>query len=200
MTKTLNNRPLAQVLEFQEKFKQPILKEGEKPTQERINLRIRLLREELAELKEAIEERDIYHTAKELADLYYVYWGAVIEFGYARLAEESDLCYHYLYSSEYDIEIFKVTLSQIHIHINFLESAFKHGFNDDFHLDQLRDSIDLICCELGLEKHIHTIFNEVHRSNMSKLDDNGNPIFREDGKILKSANYSPANIQSVVEL
>lgn len=36
---------------------------------------------------------------------------------------------------------------------------------------------------------------EVHRSNMSKLDDNGNPIFREDGKILKGPHYSPPNLE-----
>ena len=32
---------------------------------------------------------------------------------------------------------------------------------------------------------IDEIFNEVHASNMSKLDEDGNPIYREDGKILK---------------
>lgn len=32
-------------------------------------------------------------------------------------------------------------------------------------------------------------FEEVHNSNMSKLDENGNPIYREDGKIMKGPNY-----------
>jgi|SRR6056297_2056375 len=41
-------------------------------------------------------------------------------------------------------------------------------------------------------------FEEVHRSNMSKLDDNGQPILREDGKILKGPNYAPADMSKVV--
>ena len=38
----------------------------------------------------------------------------------------------------------------------------------------------------------------VHQSNMSKLDDNGNPILREDGKILKGPNYKPPNLEDLV--
>lgn len=38
------------------------------------------------------------------------------------------------------------------------------------------------------------VFAEVHRSNMSKLGDDGKPIFREDGKVLKGPNYSPADL------
>src|SRR5450432_2364870 len=41
----------------------------------------------------------------------------------------------------------------------------------------------------GLQYKIEEIFDEIHRSNMSKLDDNGKPIYREDGKIMKSKNY-----------
>ena len=43
------------------------------------------------------------------------------------------------------------------------------------------------------------VFEEVHRSNMSKLDEKGNPIFRVDGKILKGKNYSPPDILKVLE-
>lgn len=42
-------------------------------------------------------------------------------------------------------------------------------------------------------------FEEVHRSNMSKLDDDGKPIRREDGKILKGPNYAPPSMQKVVD-
>lgn len=41
-------------------------------------------------------------------------------------------------------------------------------------------------------------FNEVHASNMSKLDENGQPIFREDGKVLKGANYFKPDLFSVL--
>ena len=42
-------------------------------------------------------------------------------------------------------------------------------------------------------------FEEVHRSNMSKLDENGKSIFREDGKILKGKNYFRPNLKQFVE-
>lgn len=41
-------------------------------------------------------------------------------------------------------------------------------------------------------------FDVVHNSNMSKLDENGEPIFREDGKILKSDRYVPADLSGVL--
>ena len=40
--------------------------------------------------------------------------------------------------------------------------------------------------------------DRVHKSNMSKLDDNGQPIFREDGKVLKSDNYQPPALTDLV--
>jgi predicted HAD superfamily Cof-like phosphohydrolase len=43
------------------------------------------------------------------------------------------------------------------------------------------------------------VFEEVHRSNMSKLGKDGKPIYREDGKVLKSDLYVPANIQQFFE-
>ena len=44
---------------------------------------------------------------------------------------------------------------------------------------------------------MQVIFNRVHQSNMSKLDENGKPIFREDGKILKSNRYKEADLRGV---
>ncbi len=51
----------------------------------------------------------------------------------------------------------------------------------------------------GLHHKIDEVFDEIHRSNMSKLDENGEPIFREDGKILKSNLYFKPNIKGVLE-
>lgn len=45
----------------------------------------------------------------------------------------------------------------------------------------------------------NALFDEVHRSNMSKLGEDGNPIYREDGKVIKGPNYSEPDIKSVVE-
>ena len=49
-------------------------------------------------------------------------------------------------------------------------------------------------CKHGLQHRIADIFDEIHRSNMSKLDADGNPIYREDGKVMKSENYFKPNI------
>lgn len=51
----------------------------------------------------------------------------------------------------------------------------------------------------GLQHKIEEVYDEIHRSNMSKLDENGKPIFREDGKILKSNLYFKPNIAKVLE-
>lgn len=48
--------------------------------------------------------------------------------------------------------------------------------------------------EFGMEDVFDKVFSEVHRSNMSKLGDDGKPVKREDGKVLKGPNYSPVNL------
>ena len=50
----------------------------------------------------------------------------------------------------------------------------------------------------GLEHKIEEVYDEIHRSNMSKLDENGNPIYREDGKILKSNLYFRPDIKKIL--
>ncbi len=50
----------------------------------------------------------------------------------------------------------------------------------------------------GLQHKIDEVFQEIHRSNMSKLDAEGRPIFREDGKILKSPLYFKPNISKIL--
>lgn len=51
----------------------------------------------------------------------------------------------------------------------------------------------------GLQYKIEEVFDEIHRSNMSKLDDQGKPIYREDGKIMKSNNYFLPDISKILE-
>ena len=43
-----------------------------------------------------------------------------------------------------------------------------------------------------------TAFNRVHKSNMSKLDKEGNPLYREDGKVVKSDCYEPPKLMDLV--
>lgn len=51
----------------------------------------------------------------------------------------------------------------------------------------------------GLQHKIEDVFDEIQRSNMSKLDENGQPIYREDGKVLKGENYFKPNIKAMLE-
>ena len=39
--------------------------------------------------------------------------------------------------------------------------------------------------------------DRVHKSNMSKLGEDGNPIYREDGKVLKGPNYKPPTLEDL---
>ena len=52
--------------------------------------------------------------------------------------------------------------------------------------------------EWGLADKLPELFDEVHRSNMSKLDADGNPVYREDGKIIKGENYTPPHLKDIV--
>lgn len=46
---------------------------------------------------------------------------------------------------------------------------------------------------------IDEVYAEVHRSNMSKLGEDGLPIYRADGKVLKGPNYSPPDIEAILK-
>ena len=67
--------------------------------------------------------------------------------------------------------------------------------------DALGDMMYILCGTIlshGLQNKIEEIFEEIQRSNMSKLDENGKPIYREDGKILKSKKYFKPNISKIL--
>ena len=117
------------VMDFMNNFKQEVKYNPEFPDEKVQKLRISLIEEELEELKEAIENKDIIEVADALTDILYVTYGAGAAFG-----------------------------------------------------------IDLDKC-----------FEEVHNSNMSKLDRDGRPIYREDGKILKGPDYFEPNLEKIVE-
>jgi predicted HAD superfamily Cof-like phosphohydrolase len=93
------------------------------------NLRYELIREELDELREALNNKDLLEVADALTDILYVAYGAGHAFG-----------------------------------------------------------IDLDSC-----------FEEVQRSNMSKLDKNGKPIYNENGKVMKGPNYFKPNLNKFVK-
>ena len=68
--------------------------------------------------------------------------------------------------------------------------------------DALGDMLYILCGTIlkhGLQDKIANVFVEIQRSNMSKLDKNGKPIYREDGKVMKSELYFKPDIKSILE-
>ena len=67
--------------------------------------------------------------------------------------------------------------------------------------DALGDMLYILCgtiIEHGMQHKIEEVFNEIQKSNMSKLGADGKPIFREDGKVLKGPNYFKPDIKSIL--
>jgi predicted HAD superfamily Cof-like phosphohydrolase len=68
--------------------------------------------------------------------------------------------------------------------------------------DALGDMLYILCgtiLEHGMQHKIEEVFNEIQRSNMSKLGANGKPIYREDGKVMKGPNYFKPNISEIID-
>ncbi len=67
--------------------------------------------------------------------------------------------------------------------------------------DALGDMLYILCgtiLEHGMQYKIEEVFNEIQRSNMSKLGADGKPIYREDGKVMKGPSYFKPNIASIL--
>lgn len=114
---------------FMETFGQEVRSKASFPDQKIQNLRYDLIKEELEELKDALNQKNLKEVADALTDILYVTYGAGHAFG-----------------------------------------------------------IDLDKC-----------FAEVQNSNMSKLDENGKPIYNENGKVMKGPNYFKPNLQKFIE-
>ena len=116
------------VKKFMKTFGQEVKEKAEFPTDKITSLRCDLIQEELDELKEAIDNKDIKEVADALTDILYVTYGAGHAFG------------------------------------------------------------------INLDK----CFAEVQNSNMSKLGDDGKPIYNEKGKVLKGPNYFKPDLKKFV--
>ncbi len=118
----------SKVKDFMQNFGQDVLTKPKFPDKKIVKLRLDLIKEELNELEEAINNNDLLEVADALTDILYVTYGAGHAFG-----------------------------------------------------------IDLDGC-----------FDEVQKSNMSKLDENGKPIYNDNGKVLKGPNYFQPNLKKFV--
>jgi predicted HAD superfamily Cof-like phosphohydrolase len=116
------------VKKFMQTFGQEIRKKADFPDEKIVLLRYDLIREELSELKEAIDQRDIKEVADALTDILYVTYGAGHAFG------------------------------------------------------------------INLDK----CFQEVQNSNMSKIGDDGKPIYNDKGKVMKGPNYFKPDLSKFV--
>ena len=116
------------VKKFMETFGQEVKEKASFPNKKITSLRYDLIKEELLELKEALEKKDIKEVADALTDILYVTYGAGHAFG------------------------------------------------------------------INLDK----CFEEVQNSNMSKLGDDGKPIYSEKGKVLKGPNYFKPNLSNLL--
>jgi predicted HAD superfamily Cof-like phosphohydrolase len=68
--------------------------------------------------------------------------------------------------------------------------------------DALGDMLYILCgtiIEHGLQHKIEAVFDEIQRSNMSKLGEDGKPIYREDGKVMKGPNYFKPNFEKILK-
>ena len=115
--------------EFMKTFGQEVKNEPSFSTNKINELRVSLIQEELDELKEAMQNKDLLEVADALTDLLYVTYGAGHAFG------------------------------------------------------------------INLDK----CFDEVQNSNMSKLDENGKPIYNEFGKVMKGPNYFKPNLKKFIK-
>lgn len=81
-------------------------------------------------------------------------------------------------------------------------------------LDEMKNAVDIFeisdaiidqmyllfgyAIDLGIDDKLEAMFDEVHASNMSKLDRFNKPIYREDGKVMKGENYFAPNIKKII--
>ncbi len=81
-------------------------------------------------------------------------------------------------------------------------SEFHQAFHFESSENQLKELADLVyvCYQFAanLEWDLDEALKRVHKSNMSKLDEYGNPIYRADGKVLKGPNYKPPTLTDLV--
>jgi len=88
------------------------------------------------------------------------------------------------------------------IAIAMAESHFKTGISHKTKVRLLKELADVQYVISGLAETLdlplEVAFNRVHMSNMSKLGDDGKPVYRKDGKVLKGLNYVPPNLEDLI--
>jgi predicted HAD superfamily Cof-like phosphohydrolase len=167
-------------------------------------LRLNLFLEEFREFTKATYENDKIEQLDGAIDQLYILFGSVHYHGLGTVF--NDFVQGEAFNANTPVTEHIVNIDNIlesftktYIYGNFTYSSLLL-----FHVELCGSVLSLIM-KLELEgafkqNSFATAFLEVHNSNMSKLDDNGNPIFRGDGKVLKSSNYFKPNLKQFINL
>lgn len=211
--------PYTLVHEFHTTYGQPIRTTPVFDVPERV-LRSQLILEEASEYWEANKANDLIEMADALADLVYVVYGAAITHG---VDLDSSFGGHGFSPAEVLKVVHTTRLkqkvrpaptlavmqrAQIASGINKAAIAYSRyvvetGVNDG-DPDQIRALLTTLVssayfASFSLGINLDAVLEEVQRSNMSKLGEDGKPVYREDGKVLKGPNFFQPNITSVLE-
>jgi predicted HAD superfamily Cof-like phosphohydrolase len=150
---------LNQVSEFHKTFNAPVLETPQIPSEQRCELRVSLLQEELDELSQAIKDGDLVEIADALCDLQYVLSGAVLEFG--------------------------------------LGDRFVELFNE-----VQRSNMSKACDSEREAEETLSYYRHKDGTEGYYKENNGKWLVyrKSDDKVLKSINYSPANIKGLLDV
>jgi len=106
----------------------------------------------------------------------------------------------YEHGSEYDV----MKMGLIQEEFDEVRTAFMYEDPLDSTSSEalLKELVDLLYVTYGYANYrgwnIDVALNRVHKSNMSKLGEDGKPIYREDGKVLKGPNYKAPDLKDLV--
>lgn len=184
---------LEQVKEFHEAFGHPVAPQVGSVDRKTFELRIRLIEEELNETIRDFHAGDLVKTVDGLADLTVVINGSILVFGGYAIASEIKT-YRPDFSGLYIPNVQEMTefFSTIFDYIRKTERYYIRGnvFGVLNFLIEMVQRIYDLCDINGIP--IDEVNEAVHKANMSKLGEDGKPIYREsDNKILKGPNFRP---------
>jgi predicted HAD superfamily Cof-like phosphohydrolase len=167
-------------------------------------LRFGLIQEELKELREAYEACDIVELADAFGDIEYVTIGAAQVFGLADEVEKIVTAGIEKTKQEDELEFEPEDYFSAESHEEILAEL-----REAILLQNVDEVKSILATLLTLNRlyaehydvDLDVIVDRIHRSNMTKLDENGEPIFREgDGKVLKGPNYETPTADIELEL
>lgn len=100
-------------------------------------------------------------------------------------------------------ELTKFDAGRVILRERLISEEYEEVMSSETNVELLKEMADLVyvilgaCVEFGW--NFDEAFRRVHESNMSKLDpETGKPIYRADGKVLKSSSYKPADLSDLV--